>query len=314
VKIIPASAEIITPSKTDSLEQHIERCGRICYKSEDQITEGSSEKFIKNVIKRGHTSVLEMGVISVVLDMRGDPGPLYPILASGYIQSDISEGGYELILTGNVRAFLEFNRGKGFLGVNALNRHLYKLAPNVFSNLAEPTAPSFPRVLGEDSLCYAESIRGVSAAEFYKGHVYALVKFTVDRATSHQLVRHRTASFLQESQRYCNYGSGKFGGEVTFVEPSGIAQSSFRDWEAAMSTAEEIYLTMLGDGAAPQVARAVLPNSCKTELLVNAPLGVWDHMFSLRCSKHADPSMREVMVPLHEKFKAQWPLVFDQTL
>ena len=142
-------------------------------------------------------------------------------------------------------------------------------------------------------------------------HRYIAVKFIVNRAVTHEIVRHRIASYLQESQRYCNYSGDKFGNEVTFVKPVFFAEESaeYRLWQQAMLAAEQQYLQLL-QTAAPQAARTVLPNSCKTEIIVYANLEEWRHIFKLRCSKAAEPSMREVMIPLHEAFQNRFPAAF----
>ena len=143
-------------------------------------------------------------------------------------------------------------------------------------------------------------------------HRFVAVTFTVNRAVTHEMVRHRPCGFLQESQRYCRYSENKFGSQLTFIKPLFYKEDSeeYGLWEEAMVESERIYLKLL-ETSTPQAARTVLPNSCKTELIVYANLLQWVHMFKLRTSKGADPSMREVMIPLLAEFKKLFPAVLS---
>lgn len=148
-------------------------------------------------------------------------------------------------------------------------------------------------------------------------HYSFSVLFTVDRGVSHELVRHRVASFAQESTRYCNYGNE---GEITVIKPDVLfndfdkPHGEYDTWCRAMSNAEKNYLYLLGNGATPQEARAVLPNSLKTEIVVTANLREWRHILSLRAvgtTGKPHPQMREVMIPLLEELKEKIPVIFD---
>ena len=143
-------------------------------------------------------------------------------------------------------------------------------------------------------------------------HGSITVRFIVDRGVSHELVRHRMASFSQESTRYCNYGKGKFGNELTFIEPLFFVDqySKMFTWKAACEFAEQTYLTMLDMGIPPQEARSILPNSLKTEVVMTTNPRDWRHIFHLRCDRASHPQMREVMLPLFEEFKTRWPALF----
>lgn len=148
-------------------------------------------------------------------------------------------------------------------------------------------------------------------------HEKITVRIICDRGVTHEIVRHRIASYSQESTRYCNYGSGKFGGEITVIEPlfwnsGGEADKAKRAvWETAMKNAEHDYIKLINLGAAPQEARSVLPNSLKTEIVVTMNLREWRHFFRLRCSPKAHPQMREIAMPLLAQFKKLIPMVFD---
>jgi thymidylate synthase (FAD) len=146
------------------------------------------------------------------------------------------------------------------------------------------------------------------------------VKFICDRGVSHELVRHRIASFAQESTRYVNYSNGKFGGHLTFIIPewledvkSGEYSNAFTGltWSIAMEQAEKNYLKLIEEGWQPQQARSVLPNSLKTEINVKMNLREWRHFFKLRTALAAHPQMRELTCPLLDELKSKIPIIFD---
>jgi thymidylate synthase (FAD) len=149
-------------------------------------------------------------------------------------------------------------------------------------------------------------------ADLLAKHRHIAVLFIVNRAITHEIVRHRPVSYLQESQRYCRYSQDKFGNEVSFIKPMFFKEGSeeYALWEQAMLETEKIYLKLL-ETSSPQAARTVLPNSCKTELITFANLLEWLHIFKLRTSKGAEPSMREVMIPLLKKFQEKYPTIFN---
>lgn len=147
-------------------------------------------------------------------------------------------------------------------------------------------------------------------------HASVTVKFVVDRGISHELVRHRLASFAQESTRYCNYSKDEFGSEITFIIPDYLEYKSegWNIWKESMKQAEDAYFKMLDFGLSPQQARAVLPNSLKTEVVMTANLREWRHFFKLRAlgtTGKPHPQMLEVAVPLLEDMKNLIPVVFD---
>ena len=241
MKIIKPSYEImddISPFGIHELEK-IEKCARVCYKSEDKILDQaeSAKKLIKNLIKNGHEAMLE--------------------------------------------------------------------------------------------------------------HSCLTVKFICDRGVSHELVRHRMASFAQESTRWCNYSQDKFGNEITVIEPvefeglddawkedvskslycaiSGCEDENvikdyinaptryqiYAQWYVSLFEAGDSYAVMLDKGVTPQMARSVLPNSLKTEIVVTANYREWRHIFQLRTAKDAHPEMRRLMVPLLKDLKERIPVIFD---
>lgn len=151
-------------------------------------------------------------------------------------------------------------------------------------------------------------------------HEKITVRIICDRGITHEIVRHRIASYSQESTRYCNYGKGTFGKELTFIEPCFWPKKNNLEhpdsnkmayWVCAMEVAEKQYMKLLDGGASPQEARSVLPNSLKTEIIVTFNIREWRHFFKLRGGKAAHPQMREVVKIAWEKLSALIPVVFD---
>lgn len=203
MKIIKPSVEILDEVNGDDILKKIEKIGRVCYKSEDKITNESSRKFIGNIMKRGHESVIE--------------------------------------------------------------------------------------------------------------HEKVSVRFTCDRGVSHEIVRHRIASYSQESTRYCNYSRDAFGKEITVIKPLFWEENSeeYKLWYKAMQHSEQAYQTLIQLGASPQEARSVLPNSLKTEIVVTMNLREWRHFFKLRTALNAHPQMREIACIALDKMKQEIPIIFD---
>lgn len=156
-------------------------------------------------------------------------------------------------------------------------------------------------------------------------HFNITVKLTVDRGVTHEIVRHRIASYAQESTRYCNYAQDKFGGEVTYIDLKGgmeldlkvsaldaeTASEIYREWVDACLDAERHYFKMLELGASPQIARSVLNNSTKSEICITMNMREWRHFFKLRTATAAHPQMREAVIPLLDEFKKTIPVLFD---
>ena len=218
MKSIMPSFKIETELNREELLKQIERVGRTCYKSENNISNTSAEKFVSVLIKNGHEAMIEHNAITV--------------------------------------------------------------------------------------------------------------RFICDRGVTHEIVRHRIASYAQESTRYCNYSNDKFGNEIIVIDiEKGITLDTkmkdlspeiindiIAEWSLAMEDAERHYLRMIELGATPQIARAVLPNSVKTEIVVTMNLREWRHFFKLRTPISAHPQMRELCIPLLEEFKRLLPCIFGDII
>lgn len=286
MRLIKPSFEIIEQKPgIDGLLQHIERCGRTCYKSEDKITEDSAEKFVNMLVNRGHTAMVEHGTVYLTLGIP-DRWAYFKYCTNKYSEaiSEAEKGTWVGYVTTNYRVLLQ-------------NDWLDDL-----QYLTEPT----------------KHIRRVT------------VKFVCDRGVSHEFVRHRVFSFAQESTRYCNYSKDKFGKELTFIMPSWIESDNFEIYRGlhwgeevtyhteritgdmnnypvfryleGLLQAEDAYMTLLDGGWIAQQARAVLPNSLKTELIMTGTIEQWEGFFKLRDAKDAHPQARELAQPLHEEF------------
>ena len=210
MNITNTSIEILNAPNYDAMLKKIEQIGRVCYKSEDKITDGSAEQFIRGIIKRGHESVIEHESISV--------------------------------------------------------------------------------------------------------------KVICDRGVSHEIVRHRIASYSQESTRYCNYTEGKFEGHITVIDPTtGFGwdlnkagdSGKYNIWMSAMLEADWHYQQMINNGAKPEEARSVLPNSLKTEIVMTMDLREWRHFIRIRGSKAAHPQMQEVAHMIAAEFAKRYPVFFE---
>ena len=307
MRIIPPSYEILDALDQQGLAVRIEFSGRICYKSEDKIDKDSAIPFASKMAEHGHNSVLEMGALSLKVRYP-EPDMLAELYATlpRYLQIDTLAGD-TLLVTGSVRAFREmliFHPGCRL--VQGMTAFLAERHPYFFSTIIPPggfqpqAGMSVSRVSLPDIDRLPQPLR--------LKHRHLAVKFIINRAVTHEIVRHRPCSFLQESQRYCRYSDNKFGGEVTFIKPMFYEEGTpeYDLWLKAMLETEQLYLKLL-ETSTPQAARTVLPNSCKTELIVYANLQEWLHIFRLRTTKAAEPSMREVMIPLHAELQGRFP-------
>ncbi|MDX9694206.1 MAG: FAD-dependent thymidylate synthase [Bacteroidales bacterium] len=144
-------------------------------------------------------------------------------------------------------------------------------------------------------------------------HECVTVRIICDRGVTHEIVRHRLASYTQESTRYCNYTKGKFGAEITVIKPCFWNENDekYIVWKETIHQLEISYNKLIELGASPQEARSVLPNSLKTEIVMTMNLREWKHFFKLRTSEGAHPQMREIAVPLLKEFQSKIPIIFD---
>lgn len=192
------------------------------------------------------------------------------------------------------------------------DRHITPFLEEAIESAGRRCYKSEDRITPESAPRFIEDVCMKRHHESVMEHGSIPVVFICDRGISHELVRHRLASFSQESTRYCNYSKAKFGEEITVIKPCFWEPDSlsYQVWLEGCEVAERTYFTLLNNGATAQQARSVLPNSLKTEVYMSANPREWRHVFKLRTSKEAHPQMREVMVPLAAEFAKRWPSLF----
>lgn len=267
MKLIRPSVEIRQQGEgMDGMYEHIEWAGRHCYKSHDKMTADSAKKFVANITKSGHGSVLEHGTIYLAIPFDDMPENLLhnPYTKCKEVHTPAIETWYAV--TTNYRVIVENNWDLLLM---------YECPPTI------------------------EHEKRITA------------KFITDRAVSHEFVRSRSMCFSQESQRYCNYGKDKFGSQITFIKPSwwNTKSEDKESFKKALLKAEETYLKAIrawderkqdkrfrtkhkGNPLSPQMARMILPNATKTELVMTGFESDWNHFFKLRCSPAAHPDAR----------------------
>lgn len=265
MKLINPSVELITQAPgLEGIYKQVERVGRVCYKSEDKITEDSAKPFVDRMIKSGHGAMLEHGTIYLFIPWNEyyDKKTIKYLYNKYSVNNGVKDAG--VYITTNLRVLVE----NGWL--------------DDLQYICEPT-------------------------EFHERRV--TVHFVCDRGVSHEFVRHRVMSFAQESTRYCNYSKDKFGNELTFIKPCWLdiptgqyvywdgdwcdinkmkiqlPEGEHKDIDAflwTLNNAETHYTLLINSGWKPQEARAVLPNSLKTELVVTGFVSDWKLFFDLR--------------------------------
>jgi thymidylate synthase (FAD) len=308
MKIVEPSFEIQDDLDTSSIAVRLEACGRVCYKSEDAITEDSAIPFVTRGVAHGHDSVLEMAVMSFAVTCHPDHVLELLSCQPKFLVIDRVDNG--MLVTGSIRAFRDLY--KVHFHNQLVNDLVSKLAakePYLFENLFDPgkALEQDPQVgIKKLSLQEVDDL----PADLVIRHRFVRVRFIVSRAVTHELVRHRLCSFLQESQRYCRYSQDRFDNQVTFIKPVFFSKETreYTLWAEAMASAEACYLKLL-ETSTPQAARTVLPNSCKTEIIVYCNIAEWQHIFELRTSQAAEPSMREIMLPLRQEMAKRFSIV-----
>ena len=269
MKIIKPNA--VELKQTDLLK-HIEVCGRTCYKSEDKITDGSAEKFVSMLRSHAHGAMLEHGTVYLTIFITAADKETF------CYRDDI-------IRKLRDNPYTKFDH-------RVDNGNYYYFTTNY-------------RVIVENDW---EDIMQEFQSECTEYHPKRRTfKITCNRGVSHEFVRHRVFSFAQESQRYCNYSKDKYGKEITFIEPiwqRGLQDSTplMVDWEDCMENAESTYFFLLENGLTSQLARGVLPNDIKTELIMTGFESDWEHFFTLRCAKDAHPEAQEIANMIKEQF------------
>lgn len=292
MKLIKPSFEIWEqPTGLEGVYKQIERVGRVCYKSEDKIIEDSAKPFVDRMIRSGHGAMLEHGTVYLEFHVK-DP-------------SEVGEEKYHSQQS-------ELNK---LISRYANNKYSIIKVNHYYDTVFITTNY---RVLIENS--WLKDLKYICEPTVFH-EKRATVHFVCDRGVSHEFVRHRVMSFAQESTRYCNYSKDKFGNELTFIQPCwldderlklyGPYHTIIRDkspesiFIANLNNAERDYLDLISLGWKPQEARAILPNSLKTELVVTGFTSDWNHFFDLRArgtTGAPHPQAKELAEPLMEEF------------
>lgn len=290
----------------EGVYKQIERVGRVCYKSEDKITEDSAKPFVDRMIKSGHGAMLEHGTVYLKVINKGLSLCNYE---KDHIEDKYINNPYSKVVFGKYPKY---------------NSYEEKLKAT-----QEVYITTNYRVLVENG--WLDDLQYIcEPTEFHERRV--TVHFVCDRGVSHEFVRHRVMSFAQESTRYCNYSKDKFGNELTFIKPCWLdiptgqyvywdgdwcdinkmkiqlPEGEHKDIDAflwTLNNAETHYTLLINSGWKPQEARAVLPNSLKTELVVTGFTSDWNHFFDLRArgtTGAPHPQAKELAEPLMKEF------------
>lgn len=320
--------KIIKPSFKEMIsnnpQKHIESIARTCYKSEDKITEDSHKRLISNLYKNKHWAMLEHFIFIYEVDANTNfySSFLEILNSEKYISVTMQKiDNYDrYIISFNARSILDMlNKYKNH---NNIKLDIIKLVEKVVFDYDcdELFGNRFKKV---DYPCFKkiDDITILTTIEQWI-HGWHSIKFICDRGVSHEIVRHRDASFAQESTRYCNYSKDKFDNEIMVIEPlmfnskaelGSVERQKYNFWKEGIEASENAYFYLLDMGATPQEARAVLPNSLKTELIMTARNYEWKHFFELRCDEAAHPQMRELAIPLLINFTNKYPELFKET-
>ena len=308
--------QIVDPSYTiqDDLDRaslvvRLEACGRLCYKSEGLIDKNSALPFVKKIAEHGHNSVMEMAVIT--LGVKCTDGQFDDLLALEPKYLFIDRLDSEVLVTASIRSLRElYQRAGNTAIVQAMVAFMVEDHEYLFEGIWDGGHDQHEESTVEIRKLDLAEVDTLSP-ELLARHRFSGVLFITNRAVTHEIVRHRACSFLQESQRYCRYSRDKFNNQVSFIKPMFYEEGTkeYALWQKAMEDTEAIYLKLL-ETSTPQAARTVLPNSCKTEIIAYCNLAEWRHIFNLRTTRAAEPSMREVMIPLAAEMKKRYPAVF----
>lgn len=316
MKLINQSHQIINEPDPYKL---IELCGRICYKSEDKITESSNIKFVKMLKSLGHLSVFEHVYIALTVpnetikDIRKQFNINFnnileaPVIDDTYITCSTF---YNNIASGNLRAWMEFLQIPGIqnsAGVKAIAHYLHNVFPDLFS---------YTNYHGREVLPIYKSEMHLNERAI---HSVKTIKFITNRGVTHELVRHRPCAFSQESTRYVKYNN-----EMEFIRPAWIDEEYLGNYTPTFRLenpaghfidscllSERTYNNLLNNGWKPQQAREVLPNALKTEIVITCTLREWYHIFKLRCSSKAHPQIRALMQQTLKDFIIMEPTIFE---
>ena len=312
MKFIKPKFEILEQApEMDGMLKHIERCGRVCYRSEDKITEDSAEKFVERMKSLGHGSVIEHGTVYIKNFCDGT-----------FLDGDYNNLGYKYDKNKYSKVASDYALSpRGFY----ITTNYRVILQGDYEAWDEALEHKFDKNWLDDLQYQCES------TEFHEKRV--TVKFTTDIGISREFNRHRVNSVSEQSTRYCNYSKDKFGNEISVVPPKRLRDNygdfyrdsideNFMDevaeeivvggddcltdlevWMFANIVSQWSYNKLTRKfGWSAQEARSILPLDTQTEFYHTAFISDWKHFFELRCDEHAHPMARELAIPLREEF------------
>lgn len=305
-------------------QKHIEFIARTCYKSEDKITEDSNKTMCKNLYKNKHWAMLEHFIFIYKINKTINFKSNFVEILSAEKYIDVTEQ----IIINERRTILSFN-ARSLLDLiikykdheQILNDLIMLIEKIVYDYDCDEIFGNRFKKVDHDNFTKIDDVTILTPIEQFI-HGWHSIKFICDRGISHEIVRHRPASFAQESTRYCNYSKDKYGKEITVIKPFYLNDGSnastneiaaYGVWEIAMRESEKAYFEMIDLGYSAQEARIVLPTNLKTELIMTAKNYEWNHFFELRANKPAHPQMKELVIPLLIDFTNRFPELFKET-
>ena len=276
MKLIQQSFEILeqTDFSLIGIKKFIERCGRVCYKSENRITDDSYEKFVNMLVKRDHARPLEFGTVHLQMYI-SDFHKLRDTLCINNMWND---------------QWIKYHYA-GNLTYVTTNYRYYLAIIKVFPSAEKDFDP-------QDDELYPKRYT---------------VHFITSRGIMDEFRTHIGLSHLAESSRYCSYDKNRFGNELTFIIPNWVNTNcpnkeqegpsvTSIEWSTAMLDAEASYMNLIKMGCTAQEAREVLPLSVKSELISCGFEDAWSNFFYRRCAKDAHPMAREIATKVRDKF------------
>lgn len=322
--------KIMSPGITDLFnpnpQQHIETIARTCYKSTDSITEDSHKKFIKSLYDRKHWAMLEHFIFiyqanTSFFEVLADEKYIHSTRVAIKVSNSNGEENVKVrnIISFSARSLLDlFDKYKDDSYSKEL---LVELCEQVVADYDcdELFGNKFKKVIRADWI-KIDDVSILTPDEQWE-HGWKSIKFICDRGVSHEIVRHRDASFAQESTRYCNYSKDKFGNEITVIAPimfdseaelGSVERQKYQIWKEGIDASEKSYFKLLDLGATAQEARSVLANSLKTEIIMTARNYEWGHFFELRCDNAAHPQMRQVANLTFDWFNTRDDVLFNR--
>ena len=308
MKIGNSSVEIV---REPNILKRIELAGRTCYNSQHLITDTSYEKFITNIIARGHGSVLEHSNIAYKYYTTVDELDIEYVYewmlarkavtgSHVLITLEHKDNEYFILISGNVRAWFDF------IDEDVNDEHLIDSEDSI-ANFKLQLHEDYPLLFAESAMVPWKIEKPVLLTEeellkINPIHTYYTFKIVTTRDISHQLVRHRTLSFSQQSQRWVNYTLDKNDGEITFIMPR-IDENMLDDFEAECENIQSLYFKMIESGLKPEVARSILPNCTKTIIYITGKYLDWENFVNLRTEPGAQKEIQDIALQIDKEIK-----------